>query len=558
MKLIKKSNQVPMEQILVVKGDVASPTGSLVTTTTALNIGNGVVGTLCWDFASSTKSLGSFIASTDDSNEVQAIKVVQGTPASANITSVSPWEVSDPGFVESGVINKNMIRSVGSKKARLAKCGAQSFESFGTFVDNTEYKAYLRLLSVRNDRDFGDNDQVVSAIVPATNFTALSVANKTDYVLQNLAAKFNVNSQVLGGNRNYVVLLAKGTPVAATAPTVPTIVLTSGAVTGVTGGTGGSGYTSAPTVVLTGGSPTTAAVVTAQINAAGAITGYTIVSPGAGYGSVPTASFSGGNGTVIGTLTTGSQVPVMNYKGATYSLAMTNSMLIALADLVNKSAVLTGTSTIVPIDTTVEGGFAKSDVLIVLGLPHTVAPAFDDIEQVMVTPELNLGPNFITAGFTKQVASADEGTGQGSKWLIQWRNRVGLQTHTKQNQPFGDYFLEGYNYIDPTKMYTSFEVEYFDVEQTLTGTQDSAKRLIVLFPAEIASSFTVNVNNIVTRLVAGSSPINIINSNDAGTGTASSNSVSSFNGILGAWLEHARTTGNPFPLIGDAVSGTYV
>jgi len=558
MTLIKKSNQVPMEQILVVKGDVASPTGNLVNTTTALNIGDGVVGTLCWDFASSTKSLGAFIASTDDSNEVQAVKVVQGTPNSANITAVSPWEVSDPGFVESGIIRKDMIRSVTSKKARLAKCGAQSFESFGTFADNTEYKAFLRLLSVRKDRDFGDNDEVVSAIVPATNFTALGITQKTDYVLTNLAAKLNVNSKILGGNRNYVVLLAKGTPVAATAPTVPTVVLTSGVVTSLTGGTGGSGYTSAPTVVLTGGSPTTAAVVTAQINAAGAITGYTIVNGGAGYGSVPTASFSGGNGTVIGTLTTGSSVPVMTYKGATYNLAMTNAMLIALADLVNKSTVLTGTSTIVPIDTTLEAGFAKSDVLIVLGLPHATAPAFDDIEQVMVTPEMNLGPNFITAGFTKQVAPADEGTGQGSKWLIQWRNRAGLQVHTAQNQPFGDYFIEGYNYINPSKMYTSFEVEYFDVEQTLTGIHDAAKRLVVLFPAEVASSFTINVNNIVTRLAAGSSPVNIINSNDAGTGTASSNSVSSFNGILGAWLEHARTNGNPFPLVGDAVAGTYV
>ncbi len=557
MTQFKKTNQVPMEQILVVKGDVASPTGALVNTTTALNIGDGVVGTISWDFGG-TKTIGNFITSSDDSNEVQAIKVVQGTPNSANITAVSPWEVADPGFVESGIIRKDMIRSVASKKARFGKVGAQSFEGFGTFADNTEYKAYLRLLSVRKDRFFGDNDEVISAIVPATNFTALGTANKTDYVLTNLAAKFNTSSKVLGGNRNFVVLLAKGTPTAATAPTVPTVVLTGGVVTSLTGGTGGSGYTSAPTVVLTGGSPTTAAVVTAQINAAGAITGYTIVNGGAGYGTVPTASFTGGNGTVIGTLAPNASVPVMVYKNTTYNLTVTTPMLIALADLIVKSPALSGTSTIVPIDTSIEGGFAKGDVLIVLGLPHATATAFDDVEQVMVTPELNLGAGFISAGFTKQVAPADEGTGQGRKWQIQWRNRVGLNVHTPQVQPFGDYFSEGYNYINESKMYTSLEIEYYDVENTLTGTPDYAKRLIVLLPAEVASSFTINVNNIVTRLLAGNSPINIINSNDAGTGTASSNSVSSLNAILVAWLEHARTTGNPFQLLGDAVAGTYV
>lgn len=58
---------------------------------------------------------------------------------------------------------------------------------------------------------------------------------------------------------------------------------------------GGSGYTTAPTVALTGGGGT-GATATAQISG-GVVTGITITNPGSGYTSAPTVAFSGGGGT---------------------------------------------------------------------------------------------------------------------------------------------------------------------------------------------------------------------------------------------------------------------
>ncbi|SDB54427.1 Phage tail tube, TTP, lambda-like [Pseudomonas sp. NFACC13-1] len=67
-----------------------------------------------------------------------------------------------------------------------------------------------------------------------------------------------------------------------------------GTVSSIEISSGGTGYTSAPTVALTGGGGT-GATATASISG-GAVTGITITNPGSGYTSVPTVAFTGGAG----------------------------------------------------------------------------------------------------------------------------------------------------------------------------------------------------------------------------------------------------------------------
>jgi hypothetical protein len=57
----------------------------------------------------------------------------------------------------------------------------------------------------------------------------------------------------------------------------------------------GTGYTTAPTVAITGGGGT-GATATATVSA-GAVTGFTITNPGSGYTSAPTVALTGGAGT---------------------------------------------------------------------------------------------------------------------------------------------------------------------------------------------------------------------------------------------------------------------
>jgi hypothetical protein len=123
-----------------------------------------------------------------------------------------------------------------------------------------------------------------------------------------------------------------------------------------------------------------------------------------------------------------------------------------------------------------------------------------------------------------------------------------------------DWFSEGKSYIDLAKaFYTSYIVEYFDTESTLTFEINDPKKVTLLFRCEPDSSFTVNVANIVTSLGSSLTPVPFFTSNDAGTGTVSAVTVAGVEAVISAWLEHARTTGTNFKVGGDAVAaGTYL
>ncbi|MFZ4597914.1 MAG: hypothetical protein ACOYNN_04645 [Terrimicrobiaceae bacterium] len=78
---------------------------------------------------------------------------------------------------------------------------------------------------------------------------------------------------------------------------LPTVTNTTNKpVVGVTVVSGGTGYTSAPTVTLTGGNGTGATATATVAN--GRITGFTVTNPGSGYNSAPTVGLSGGGGSL--------------------------------------------------------------------------------------------------------------------------------------------------------------------------------------------------------------------------------------------------------------------
>ncbi len=267
---------------------------------------------------------------------------------------------------------------------------------------------------------------------------------------------------------------------------------------------------------------------------------------------------AGGTGTVIGTIVPGTSVPFQTIGGVSTSVTADEAMVRALAQLVQDNATLVGTSTILNVDLTTAGAAADADAIIVLGLPSPLAAYSDVIQQVQTSAEITFGGGWVT-GSTPVVTKmwADEGTGQAAKWEIASNDRYLLMVHTMQNLPHGEFFAAGKDYLDSTKLYTSYQIDYYDSENPLGGLDiTSEKSVILLFPCEKLSSFTANVNNVVTRLAAGNTPITMTTSNDAGTGTASAVTVASVNGILGQWLESARINyGFTDGLFGEAVVG---
>jgi hypothetical protein len=92
------------------------------------------------------------------------------------------------------------------------------------------------------------------------------------------------------GNGQFKFALVDGGTITtpATRTATGTAVITSGFVTSITLIDGGVGYTSTPTVTLTGGGGSGATATASLVD--GAVTGFTITSPGSGYSSEPTVS----------------------------------------------------------------------------------------------------------------------------------------------------------------------------------------------------------------------------------------------------------------------------
>jgi len=483
----KRTNKTSMPVIMTVTGDRAlQSTGSLVGAGTALGIADGNIGLISWDYSGS-EPLGDFMQAADCTvANTSAIKIVRGTPASANTTQADIWEVGDKGYLESGIIRPEYVRGVTTKVGRFAQWGASTITGFSAPQDNTEYKTYARLLSVRNDRIYGDNDNVLPASVPPTDFTALATVDPLDYVLQNLGDQLNrygkytaLNSTHRKGNQNILVL---------------------------------------------------------GVNSEGA------------------------SGTVLAGIAEGATISFISIDGVTSSFTADKGFIQALAQACVDASINWDVATLELINVATAGAAAKVDTLIAFGLPHKTAAYFDNVEQVQTRIELSLGSGFQTdATVVTPIDSApNEGTGQGGKWAIASADRYLTTVHTKQVKPFGEFFATGKDYINTAKLYTSVIVDYFDTEETLSTTVKSPKQLVLLFPCEASSAFTVDVQSVGDRITAGNSTITVHTvSSDAGTGTVSTNVPTSFESLFTAWFENARSLYN-FDLYGDAAAGNYL
>jgi len=481
----KRTNkrQADLVKILVGSGNTAlQSTGTLAATNTTVNIANGKLGMLSWDFNSSAEPLGDWCPNTATASNVTAIKVIQGTPNSTDITQVTPWETSDPAYVESAIINRDKIQGFSASFYNPGRYSLQAFTDFNAFDAETTFGAYAFQYSVRDDRDYSDNDNVAfESVVSPTTATDMN-----DWVIKNLAYKLNRRSRLSGvsnsalphGNKDFIVL---------------------------------------------------------AINT------------------------DGGDGTVIGDIDCGDSITIQTDGTNDIVFTADKKLISALAQLIVDHAAnadvtdpVTAVSTIEVIDLETAGTVAyaasttATNCLVIIGLSQNTSAYFDNIDQTQVQVDLNLSGGFRVdeTGVDKTTVAGKEEIGSGRKWGIFDSNSARLQTHTMQNQPHGEFFSEGKTYVDTTKNYNAFIVEFFDNESTLTTDETSFKKLIILLEA---TNTCVDVNAAVTNL----------GTTDAiPSTTTDGTTVASLEDILGDWLQGCQAF-NAFPVKGKATSTTY-
>jgi hypothetical protein len=197
-----------------------------------------------------------------------------------------------------------------------------------------------------------------------------------------------------------------------------------------------------------------------------------------------------GGGVALSTLTEGSTISFMVQNGVTYTMQVTNPLIRSLANQIASSDLLVS-STIVAIDTTTAGNAAKVDALVVVGIDAELAAYEDDVMQVRTEVTLNPKDEFESEGTVTTVYGA-EAKNSGRIVANYNKHRAQLNIHTKQLTPYGEYFSEGYSYINPSLNYGSFIVEFYDNESVLNGQFEYEKKATIYWAQTEPSTLSVD------------------------------------------------------------------
>lgn len=426
----QRSGKPKSETILVAKAGVpvaneANATENLFDPTTLVaNILDGQIGIVCDTHSSSTRKFNEFINTTDDAIKVDEIRVVQGTPNSADISRVAPLPYGHKEVIKSFKIQaKNGILYT----AKVAKASANDAWVIGGAtsgaiqpVSDSDYKLNLQFISKRNDRDFsvsGNENLSISYSTP--DYTTLGTAEPLDHLVKNLVynadlnsygLRFNIPSFVRRGNKNFVAFAINFA---------------------------GAGGTALSTI--TAGTPFPI-----------------LVSNGQNVNFIPDVDF-------VQTITN------IIANGASYGV--TGASTIELVDLstagVNDEA----------------QGILLVSLEHQLAAAHDEIPQVKVRLNVGLEYGFN-GVNTTKANLSKPY----EGEGKGRVWQLEYNNRARLNVFTQQNRMYGEYFLEVPSYIDETLHYTAYIIEHKEEYQVAySHDSEYFHRLIILVPCTESS-----------------------------------------------------------------------
>lgn len=221
------SGKPKTEVILVAKAGVAVANAANATenlfnpATLVANILDGQLGIVCDTHTSSTRAYNEFIDTTDDAVKVDTIRVIQGTPASADISTIPPLPYGDKAAVQSYKIQaKNGIMYT----AKVAKSSSSDAWVIGgslgaiTPVSETDYKLHLQFISARNDKYFSiQGNENLSINFTTPDYTTLATTSPLDHLVQNLVYNADLNSYAMRynmpfvrrGNKNFVAFALK-------------------------------------------------------------------------------------------------------------------------------------------------------------------------------------------------------------------------------------------------------------------------------------------------------------------------------------------------------------
>jgi len=237
-------------------------------------------------------------------------------------------------------------------------------------------------------------------------------------------------------------------------------------------------------------------------------------------------------GTAIGALTAGTSVNFSTDGTSSMAVVMTKGMIQTINNWIANSASITASSKIVNINPATAHS-QSIDAIVVMGLDHTFANAYDDIAQVKVDIS-STTLSWPDGTFTEtRLANAREAEGNGRALGIWFKERAQMQRGNLQLTGFADELLLDPEYIDETISYTVTAIDYLTGSANYDDDHHQNVRVWILLPAtDDSGSATASGGITVT--------------------TSATTTVTNLNTILGAWLIKCL----PYKVNGSATTST--
>jgi len=214
---MKRNNKYlfPQKRLLVAKGNQNLATGSFAgTTANQVTPDDG-------QLMVTDSNLANAITAGDTISDVPAIKVVQGTPLSKNLSQVNPFGLTFPAVYESTILRGGRITMVSTTKPEVGRYHVQKWTITNTPVIDEDYRAHLVLQGPDYDRLYDKTRRHTITVTVRTPSTAVS--DMKDFVYRNLGVDLLKESVWGGTNFNKFVVFGVGTGTPGDETTINTI-----------------------------------------------------------------------------------------------------------------------------------------------------------------------------------------------------------------------------------------------------------------------------------------------------------------------------------------------
>jgi len=410
---MKRTHKPYQEYFLVAKNSTTLATdGSALFTDNAINLTDGQLGIL--DVSDNT-----FVTGSNTVSQVPAIKLLAGTPTSADFSKNYGWHIGEvKPFLETPIIDaSHSVQSFTASLTPVQSNSAVYIDGVSVPVASTaavvqKYAVNVLFRSVRKDRDYGNNiDKLITSYDTPTTLVGSNDAEKKSYVLAKLIGRINAQSKLNNLQPQWANIAAKKH------------------------------------------------VIALGINLDGT-----------------------GTGTAIAGIAVGDSINVMNSTNGTLTIKATAGMVQTLHNFIQKKLVVTGTAAYplaeiinVNVDT-VNGG--DIDGILLVALDHDTAVAYDDIYAVKPTIDVTVG-GFTSYGITT-VSSAIEPGGSGRLFKIAFDERAYAQYGNHQLTGFADELIKTPSYIDETKSYIAYILDLYNKDEKFDDSIHHQTRIWIL------------------------------------------------------------------------------